>query len=379
MPSRRTLFFVSVSLLLLLRPSADKPCAFLLPTADGSDHKDPSISGGSPTDDSEWGSPLKILTLAALVWYGWRVFAGWPEILGEKEKCSSAVTAERKVPTEKSCALAVADVAHASPAAQEEAEPIKPKESANCTPEEMSAEAMACDEDDDEKGVAGDPNLGEAQDLGGDRGGVRNSKGPATEGNVAIPCPVELTCGALADEDNAEPTPVAAAVVETADGELPEKGNLAQADDTELALPGRLDPKSSPVIGKVPGEELFDAATSNEVDGHTGNGDVVVGEAAVEAAHDEVAPAGGNSPDEACGGGQTTAGETNAEADVGLSAAKIVVNGTGLSAGEMQRGQATNEGVRPVSLVPQELAKGKTNRTVVTTENGATAEELPDR
>lgn len=306
-------------------------------------------------DASSWGAPLTAFTTAlGLMLYGWRVFAGWSAILGEKEKSSSTLTGESKVLKEKSSTLFVGDVAHPSPAGQEKAVPPPPKESAPGSKQEMGVKAVARNEDVDGKGVVQDLNPADTQKLEGYTEGAENGKVPTAEGNLAVTCSVELTCGAFAAENNAEPPPVAAAVVEAAGGELPEKKeNSVRTDETALA--GRLEPESSPVDGKVCDGEFneLDVTASSEVDGQVGSDDVIVGDAVVEAMHDEVTPAEGKGLEEVCGGGQTTAGETNnTEAGNGVPAAKNASNGERHSE-EMQRGQATDEGVRPMALVPQ--------------------------
>ncbi|CAM9466013.1 unnamed protein product, partial [Hapterophycus canaliculatus] len=102
------------------RGFADKPCAFLLPTVDCREQGDPSILGGPPMGDGGWGALLTTLTVAALVFYGWRVFASGSTMSGEREKSSSVLAAESNLPKEKNCcALLGVNIAQALPAGHE--------------------------------------------------------------------------------------------------------------------------------------------------------------------------------------------------------------------------------------------------------------------
>ncbi|CAM9672105.1 unnamed protein product [Scytosiphon promiscuus] len=341
------------------RGFADKPCAFLLPSADCGEQGDQPILGGSPMDESRWGPLLTALTVAALTLYGWRVLDGWTAMSGEKGKPSSPLTAQSKVAKENKCNLVVAGVADASHAEEEKPGPPSPKESATDTQQEMGVEAVVGEENGGGT-VVPDLNFGGTRNLRPHISGrVQNRKVSTTDGKVAEACSVELARGAFAAEIITETPLVASAVIQAADGELPrKKANPVRADNTARVLSGSLEPKLPLVGGEVASEEFdqLNVAVASDTSGKASSEGMVVGDVVVEAVHNEVAPANAMDEEETCGRGQTTEGETNNwEVDPGVTATKDAINGNGPGV-KMQRGQATDEEVRRVSLVSEQVS-----------------------
>lgn len=217
--------------------SADKPCAFLLPTGDSSEEGDtlaaparaPAGGGGG-----EWGSLVKALTLAALLAYAWALFFDRPAVFGKKGE-PSAVGSGR-TPAEES---GTPHSRVALPAKREKLAVISREECAGVPAVATSGAVRHAHAHGEKAG----PDGRDAKDLRGPNGDVQHDDVPMAEGGGGAGRG-ELA-GATAEKEDPSPAPAREAPRE-------ECGALAeQAEVPPASSDSREEPDTSFLDGEI--------------------------------------------------------------------------------------------------------------------------------